>query len=58
MSFKDKLVGEIPGAYEQAFDFAEFKEAAVVPYVELESLREQGRNQEFLVGAAKVKISY
>ena len=42
VSFKDKLVEEIPGAHEQAFDFAEFKEA--VPYVELESIREQGRN--------------
>ena len=42
MSFKDKLAEEIPGAHEQAFDFAEFKEA--VPYVELESIREQGWN--------------
>jgi len=26
MSFKDKLVGEIPGAYTQAFNFGDFME--------------------------------
>ena len=39
-SFKDKLVGEIPGAYRQAFDFT--NEIEEIPEVEwdISSLRE------------------
>lgn len=39
-SFKEKLVGEIPGAYTQAFNFAELMEDNVESDDEVEQLRE------------------
>ncbi|XP_050260020.1 uncharacterized protein LOC126705116 [Quercus robur] len=47
-SFKDKLLGEIPGAYNQAFAFEEHMEADIESDEELEELRE---------GFAAVKLS-
>ena len=39
-SFKDKLVGEIPGAFTQAFNFGDFMEDELESDEEVESLRE------------------
>ena len=39
MSFKDKLVGEIPGAYIQAFNFGEAMEDDAESDEEVENLR-------------------
>ncbi|KAL0015066.1 hypothetical protein SO802_002135 [Lithocarpus litseifolius] len=47
-SFKDKLIGEIPGAYVQAFDFSEYIEDEMEAEPVVETLRE---------GFAAVKIS-
>ena len=47
-SFRDKLLGEIPGAYNQAFAFEEHMEADIESDEELEELRE---------GFAAVKLS-
>jgi len=47
-SFKDKLVGEIPGAYTQAFNFSELMEDDAESDVEVEQLR---------VGLAVVKFT-
>lgn len=40
MSFKDKLIGEIPGAYVQAFDFSEYIEDETESNSKAETLRE------------------
>ena len=40
MSFKDKLVGEIPGAYIQAFNFEDLMEDDVESDEEIETLRQ------------------
>ena len=48
MSFKDKLLGEIPGAYNQAFAFDGKIEADIDSDEEVEELRE---------GFAAVKLS-
>lgn len=47
-SFKDKLLGEIPGAYVQAFDFSEYVEDEMESDSEVETLRK---------GFAAVKFS-
>jgi len=47
-TFKDKLVGEIPGAYTQAFNFSELMEDDAESDVEVEQLR---------VGLAAVKFT-
>ena len=39
MSFKDKLVGEIPSAYTQAFNFGDLMENNVESDEEVETLR-------------------
>ena len=48
VSFKDKLVGEIPGAYAQAFCFGDSMDAEVDSDEEVETIRE---------GLAAVKLS-
>ena len=48
ISFKDKLLGEIPGAYAQAFDFTEFIDNGMDSNSEVEALKE---------GVAAVKLS-
>nr|POE81054.1 uncharacterized protein CFP56_55205 [Quercus suber] len=40
ISFKDKLIGEIPGAYMQAFDFSDYVENEVESEINVESIRE------------------
>jgi len=39
LSFKDKLVGEIPGAYTQAFDFATHMDVESVSDEEIDEVR-------------------
>ena len=40
VTFKDRLVGEVPGAYTQAFSFEDFMEADIESDDEVENLRE------------------